>query len=63
MTRVPRVATRRPAERHPPDGYRAAASAWQKDPGVEILKEVLEQAEPKKRLLLRSPWPARDGSP
>ena len=30
---------------------------------VEILKEVLEQAGPKKRLLLRSPWPARDGSP
>jgi transposase len=29
---------------------------------VEILKEVLEQAGPKKRLLLRSPWPGRDGS-
>ena len=30
---------------------------------VEILKEVLEQAGPKKRLLLRSPLPDRDGSP
>ena len=29
---------------------------------VEILKEVLEQAGPKKRLLLRSPWPGQDGS-
>ena len=29
---------------------------------AEILKEVLEQAAPKKRLLLRSPWPAPDGS-
>ena len=29
---------------------------------VEILKEVLEQAGPKKRLLLRSPWPALAGS-
>jgi transposase len=29
---------------------------------AEILKEVLEQAAPKKRLLLRSPWPASDGS-
>jgi transposase len=30
---------------------------------VEILKEVLEQTRPKKRLLLRSPLPGRDGSP
>jgi transposase len=29
---------------------------------AEILKEVLEQAAPKKRLLLRSSWPAPDGS-
>ena len=29
---------------------------------AEILKEALELAGPKKRLLLRSAWPARDGS-
>lgn len=29
---------------------------------VEILKEVLEQAGPKKRLLLRSPWSGPAGS-
>lgn len=29
---------------------------------AEILKEALELAGPKKRLLLRSPWPGRDGS-
>jgi transposase len=29
---------------------------------VEILKEVLEQTGPKKRLLLRSAWPDRGGS-
>jgi len=29
---------------------------------VEILKEVLEQAGPKKRLLLRSPLPGLGGS-
>ena len=30
---------------------------------AEILKEALELAGPKKRLLLRSAWPGRDGSP
>jgi transposase len=30
---------------------------------VEILKEVLEQAGPKKTLLLRSSWRGRDSSP
>ena len=29
---------------------------------AEILKEALELAGPKKTLLLRSPWPGRDGS-